>query len=130
MYCFKTVLFGAVNSPFILYATLYHHLQQRNIPLSNDIQTSLNVDNVVSGRATEAEAVQYFHDSRAMLSETGFNLRAWMCNNQQLLAITEQDKTMHINTSTPSNVLEIHWNVMSDQSSLIPKMTRAVATKI
>ena len=57
VYRFRTVLLGAVSSPFILYATLYHHLQQHNAPLSNDIQTNLYVDNVISGWETEADAV-------------------------------------------------------------------------
>lgn len=128
VYRFKTVLFGAVSSPFILYATLYHHLQQHNTPLSNDVQTNLYVDNVISGRATEADAVQYYHDARAILSEAGFNLRAWMSNSQQLRVIAEQDKT--IDTSTPSNVLGIHWNAMTDQLSLIPKMTEPMISKL
>ena len=128
VYRFKTVLFGAVSSPSILYATLYHHLQQHNTPLSNDIQTNLYVDNVISSRATEADAVQYYHDARAIMSEAGFNLRAWMSNSQQLCVIAEQDKI--IDTSTPSNVLGIHWNAMTDQLSLIPKMTEPMISKL
>lgn len=121
VYRFKTVLFGAVSSPFILYAMLYHHLQHYNTPLSRDIQTNLYVDNIISGNATEAEAVQYYHNARAILSEAGFNLRAWISNSQQVRTIAEQDKT--IDASIPSNVLGIHWNAITDQLSLIPKGT-------
>ena len=121
VYRFKTVLFGAVSSPFILYATLHRHLQHHNTPLSKDIQTNLYVDNIISGSATEAEAVQYYHNARAMLSEAGFNLRAWISNSQQVRTTAEQDKT--IDTSIPSNVLGIHWNAMTDQLSLISKGT-------
>lgn len=86
VYHFKTVLFGAVSSPFILYATLCHHLQQHNTPLSNDIQTNRYVDNVISDRATEADTVQYYHDARAILLEAGFILRPWMSNFVLLLS--------------------------------------------
>ena len=96
--------------------------------MSNDIQTNLYVDNVISGRATEADAVQYYHDARAILSEAGFNLRTWMSNSQQLHVIAEQDKTT--DTSTPSNVLGIHWNATTDQLSLIPKMTEPMISKL
>lgn len=80
MHCFKTIILGALSSPFMLYVTLYHHLQQHSTTLSSDIQTNLYIDNVISGRATEADAVQYYHDARTILSEAGLNLRAWMAN--------------------------------------------------
>ena len=121
VYRFKTVLFGAVSSPFILYATLYRHLQYHNTPLAKDIQENLYVDNIISGSATEFEAVQYYHNARSILSEAGFNLRAWTSNSQQVRAIAEQDKT--IDASIPSNILEIHWNAVTDQLSLISKET-------
>lgn len=76
VYRFKTVLFGAVSSPFILYATLYCHLQQHNTSLSNNIQSNLYVDNIVSGCATEAETIHYYHSAKAILSKAKFNLRA------------------------------------------------------
>ena len=62
------------------------------------------------------------------MSEAGFNLRAWMSNSQQLRVIAEQDKT--IDTSTPSNVLGIHWNATTDQLSLIPKMTEPMISEL
>ena len=105
VYRFKTVLFGAVSSPFILYATLYRHLQHYNTTLSRDIQTNLYVDNIISGSATEAEAVQYYHNARAILSEAGFNLRAWISNSQLLRDIAKQGKTIDVNI--PNNVLGI-----------------------
>ena len=70
VYCFRTLLFGAVSSPFILYAILYHHLKQYNTPLSHDIQQNMYGDNVISGSITEAEAVQYYHEARTILGLT------------------------------------------------------------
>ena len=36
-YRFRSVLFGAVSSPFILFATLHHHLHLYDTPLSHNI---------------------------------------------------------------------------------------------
>ena len=69
VYQFKAVLFSAVNSSFILYATLYLHLQQYNTPLSHDILNNLYVDNILSGCSSEEEIIRYYHNARAILSE-------------------------------------------------------------
>ena len=108
-----------MSSPFILYATLYHHLQQHNTPLSHDILCNLYVDNILSGCPSEDKIIQYYHNARATLSEAHFNLRAWVTNSSQLRAITQQEKTA--DTAIPSNVLGILWNPISDQLLLAPK---------
>ena len=76
MYRFKIVLFGAVSSPFMLYAALYHHLQHYNTPLSHDIQAILYFDNIVSGCETELAATQYYKQARVIMSEAKFHLRS------------------------------------------------------
>ena len=119
VYRFKTVLFGAVSSPFILYATLHHHLHQHNSRLSCDILHNLYVDNIISGCSSEADTIQYYHNARTLLSEARFNLRAWVTNSPQLRAITQQEMTA--NTDVPSNVLGLLWNPISDELSLAPK---------
>ena len=109
-------MFGAVCSPFILYATLSHHLLQNNTPISCDILNNLYVDNVISGSSSENEVICYYHDARKLLSEACFNLRAWVTNSPQLRAITQQEKTA--DTAIPNNILGILWNPISDHLSL------------
>ena len=118
-YRFRAVLFGAVSSSFILYATLYHHLQQHNTPLSYDILCNLYVDNILSGCPSEDEIIQHYHNARATLSEAHLNLRAWVTNSSRLRANTQQEKTA--DSAIPSNVLGILWNPISDQLLLAPK---------
>lgn len=67
----------------MLYATLYHHLQRYNTPLSHDIQANLYVENIVSGRETESAATQYYKEARVIMSEAKFNLRGYqiVCNS-------------------------------------------------
>ena len=60
-YRFCTVLFGSVNSPFMLFATLNYHLLQYNTPISHNIQSNLYVDNIVTGFNSEEEALQFYN---------------------------------------------------------------------
>ena len=117
VYRFKSVQFGAVSSPFILYATLYHHLQYYNTPLSNDIQSNLYVDNIVSGCGTEIQTVEYYHNARDIMSSAGFNLRAWVSNSQQLSTTAQQHKVADTSIR-PWNSLEHYYR---QTLSLIPK---------
>ena len=54
----------------MLDAILHHHLQQYNTPLSyyNNIQETLNIHNIISGCATEQQAIQYFEGVRSIMS--------------------------------------------------------------
>lgn len=69
---FTSVFFEAVSSPFILYATLCHHLQQYNTPLFHNIQSNLYVDNIISGCETEIQKVKYYHKARGIMSSVKF----------------------------------------------------------
>ena len=93
MFCFKTVLFEAASSLFMLYATLNRHLQHYSTPLSHDILANLYVDNIVSGCETESAATQYYNQARLIISEAKFNLRPWMSNNPQVDLIAHQENT-------------------------------------
>ena len=116
IYRFRTILFVAVISPFILYATLHHHLQQCDNHLSHDMLQNLYVDNILSGHSSEADIINYYHNSRSILPEACFNLRAWVTNSPQLRAITQQEKS-----AISSNVLGLLWNPISNELSLTLK---------
>ena len=51
-YRFRVVLFGAAPSPFLLNATIEYHLNRKNNWISNDLKTSIYMDNVLSGTST------------------------------------------------------------------------------
>lgn len=92
-YRFRVVLFGATCSPFILNATLQKHLSDsRNTTTAGIIERDLYVDNAISSFDQSNELMQYFHESRTLLSHAGMNLRSWMSNSKQLckLAVDEQ----------------------------------------
>jgi len=77
----------------------------------------ISVYAVISGCITEAEVVQYYHEARAIISEAGFNLRAWASNSQQPCTIAMQHNTS--DTNIPTNVLSLYWNALTDKLSLM-----------
>ena len=119
VYRFRKILFGAVSSPFILYATLHYHLQQCNNYLSSDILHNLYVDNVPPRHSSEANIIHCYHSARSILAEAHFNLRAWVTNSPQLRAIIQQEKST--NPTIPSSVMGLIWSPLSDELSPTPK---------
>ena len=75
---FTRVVFGVSSSPFLLNATIWHHLEKYEAThpsLIQKLQRSLYVDNVVCGAEDEEQAYQMFMESKKILEEAGFNLR-------------------------------------------------------
>ena len=61
VYRFCRVLFGAASSPYLLNATIQHydHLIKQDDWISEDLQRSIYMDNVVTRTDTKPEALQY-----------------------------------------------------------------------
>ena len=83
-YRFKVVLFGSVSSPFMLNATLDLHLKSFDSSVSRDMKKNLYVDNIISGCQSEEAVLQYYTESRAIMSAAKFNLRSWASNSLEL----------------------------------------------
>ena len=84
---FTRVVFGVTSSPFILNATLRHHV---NKYLVNDpgfvyeMLRSLYVDDYASGCETIPKALELARSIKARLSVAGFNMRKWQTNSLEL----------------------------------------------
>ena len=84
---FKRVIFGVSCSPFLLNATIYHHLlqyQPEDPPFVHKFLRSIYVDDLVSGASTTDEAFHLYSKSKACLKEGGFNLRQFVSNSPEL----------------------------------------------
>ena len=98
---FTRVMFGLLPSPFLLNATIRHHLNKyasTHPDLVKRISESMYVDDVVSGADTMEEAVTMFRESRALLSEGSFNLRKFNTNSFELRELILQEENF---TSAP-----------------------------
>ena len=100
---FTRVVFVMSPSPFLLNATIRHHLSPQALPavqaaLVNKLCKSFYVDDVITGAEDEEQAYQLFVNSKTMLKDGGFNLRKFTSNSPSLqtrVGPNETNVTMH-----------------------------------
>ena len=86
-YRFTRVVFGVACSPFLLNATLRHHInkyQATRPDLVSQLNKSIYVDDVILGARTADLAFEICMDSRNLLQQGGFNLRKFLTNDDSL----------------------------------------------
>ena len=115
VYRFCRVLFGAAPSPYLLNATIQHHLTKQGDWISEDLQRSIYMDNVVTGTDTEPEALQYYTSSRNCFQKAGMNLRQWTSNSP---ALNRQAHDDGVYAEPMVKVLGLNWNTKTDTLSL------------
>lgn len=113
VYRHKRVVFGVSSSPFILGATINHHLSAAIQDTQSDeekrilglLKQSFYVDNCVISVDTNQEAQQFERVSTESMKAGGFDLRAWEYS----------DKNM---SGRQSSVLGLRWHREEDTLSL------------
>jgi hypothetical protein len=129
-YRFRTILFGATCSPFILGATIRKHLELNSSEWVPDyLKRDLYVDNVLSSFSNEQDLLQFYSTSRKLMSAAGFNLRAWNSNSEQLRAKASEEKLL--DTDTCTKILGIQWICKEDTLTFAERQieTKGVITK-
>ena len=84
---FTRVVFGVSSSPFLLNATIRHHLRKYTSKLPETVKRisrSIYVDDVAYGADTEDLAYELYPESKSLLREGGFNLRKFVTNSTNL----------------------------------------------
>ena len=84
---FTRVVFGVSASPFLLNATLYHHLakyRKGNPRLFDTLLKSIYVDDVTYGVNTEEDAYQLYASSKKIFAEGGFNVQKFVTSSASL----------------------------------------------
>ena len=75
---FNRVVFGVTSSPFLLNATIRHHVTKYEAyhpQFVSDFLTSLHGDDFKRGKDSVPEAFQLYTKARSMMKEAGFHLR-------------------------------------------------------
>lgn len=84
---FTRVIFGSSSSPFLLNATVKHHMERYEEDDPEVVKTflrSIYVDDLNMGGDTDEEAYQMYIKSKLRLAEGGFNLRKFVTNSADL----------------------------------------------
>ena len=92
---FARVVFGVNSSPFILNATIRHHLNTClpvDSALARELLKSLYVDDYVSENGDVDSAFKLAKKIKLCLKSGGFNMRKWSSNSESLLKSLEQDE--------------------------------------
>ena len=112
-YQFKSILFGATSSPFILNAVIQYHLEGSPSNTTTDMLRNTYVDNLVTGTKDDQTATDYYHQSIQVMRDGGFNLRSWATNSTSLLKQAEEDNKLDPDLPFVK-VLGMHWHTQKD----------------
>ena len=72
VYRFCGVPFGIICSPFLLAATIDHHLKDSDCHIAQNIRDNIYVDNVISGTQTTHQAMELYSKIKGTIYQ-GFN---------------------------------------------------------
>ena len=130
---FTRVVFGVSASPFLLNATLDHHMakfESVDRQFVHKFRRSVYVDDLASGAQDIDGAYEFYIKSKLRLAEASFNLRKFDSNSPELrqrIAENEQSLCQDPSTTKPQShvddlhteaverqVLGVRWNVTAD----------------
>lgn len=75
VYRFCRVPFGIISSPFLLGATLQHHLSRYDSNTAKKISENIYVDNVITGTDSVNDATIFYKESKQIFQNASMNLR-------------------------------------------------------
>ncbi|GFY36409.1 integrase catalytic domain-containing protein [Trichonephila clavipes] len=124
VYRFKRVMFGVNVSPFLLSATIKHHIEnyREQYPAATEmLDTCLYVNDVISGADDISQALKVSKDAETIMKNASMKLRKWNSNDQTLMRTWEEEgletHPRHPDDSSKipsSKVLGIPWDAVHD----------------
>ena len=87
MFRFNRVCFGITSSPFLLSATIKHHmnmLKTEQPELTDKFMSGIYVGDITSTVNTVDEGVEFFEFPKQPMASAGLHLRKWFSNSKEL----------------------------------------------
>ena len=113
---FDRVVFGNASSPFLLNATIKHHLSGfENTRVVNELKQNLYVDDWLSGCDTEEEIEHMITSASDIMNQGSFPLTKWGSNSTSVSQATNKgfdDTSMEILPAL--KILGMHWATNED----------------
>ncbi|KAH7699904.1 Pao retrotransposon peptidase family protein, partial [Aphelenchoides avenae] len=101
VYRYKRIPFGLNASPFLLLATIEHHLKQVDSAVSREIRQNTYSDNVFLLAHTPEDCVQKYKETKLIFSDMKMNIREFISNSPQFNeAIPEEDRAKQTKEAT------------------------------
>ena len=94
---FCRILFGFTSSPFLLFATIIHHMNKYNTvdkELVDEFLSSLHVDDLSTEASNVDEALDYFRKWKDRLEKGSFGFRKFRSNSVELEQIVNKNYGM------------------------------------
>ncbi|KAH7704691.1 Pao retrotransposon peptidase domain-containing protein, partial [Aphelenchoides avenae] len=101
VYRYCRIPFGLNSSPFLLLATIDHHLRQVGSTVSSEVRLNTYSDNVFLLAHTPEEGVAKYNEAKLIFSEMKMNIREFISNDSQFSeAIPQEDRAKQTKEST------------------------------
>ncbi|GFY41865.1 DUF1758 domain-containing protein [Trichonephila inaurata madagascariensis] len=115
-YRLTTVTYGISCAPYLSTRTLTQlELDERNPLASFATLHHFYVDDLLSGAATEKEAVELVWQLKEMMRKGGINLRKWQSNSEIVIKeVPENQNLKVVQNDEEIKILGIQWNPKSD----------------
>ncbi|GFT12481.1 uncharacterized protein NPIL_470071 [Nephila pilipes] len=124
VYRFNRVKFGVSSSPFLLAATIRHHIEKYKHEFPETVEIldrSYYVDDLISSGNEFEEALQTSRIAKYIMEAAGMDLRKWITNDANLMEQWKKEKfdvyPVHETVSLGTNetkVLGLSWNTHED----------------
>ncbi|GFS80422.1 integrase catalytic domain-containing protein [Trichonephila clavipes] len=117
-YRLTTVTYGTSCTPYLSTRTLTQLAfdERERFPLASFATLHhFYVDDLLSGAATEKEAVELVWQLKEMMRKGGFNLRKWQSNSEIVIKEVAENKDLKkVQNDEEIKILGIQWNPKSD----------------
>jgi hypothetical protein len=118
-YRFTRITFGLISSPFILSATIRHHLQRQPPSLVvKSLDENLYVDDFLHGEDEVDSALNASLEAIDVLHKANMELRQFTTSSSELRKSFEEHGVPISNTSSSAKVLGVPWDLEEDQFSV------------
>nr|CAD2156491.1 unnamed protein product [Meloidogyne enterolobii] len=113
---FVKVPFGVISSPFLLSATVRHHLKKCDDPVAKIAKENSYVDNIFIGVESANEAWLAYKRLKEIFIDAQMNLREFISNNMELNERFPLEDRLEKNKP---KILGIPWDIFSDKINIV-----------
>lgn len=129
-YRLNTVTYGTTSASFLAIRSLQRAAEEQEelYPVAcAEIKKNFYVDDLLTGGATPAEVLKLKNEITTVLSKSGFNLRKWVSNSQEVMRFLETDSqiTQYLVDKEVTKTLGLMWNIQEDTLQYVIQLDRS-----